>query len=299
MQPQESNISPAKNSNRLSIVFSITTLAFAGLAAFFGVNYFKQPAKTDTTQSTATQGSIADEYTEIKGMMADVLSSIINSPVSNTQNYVRGSNGLAAKLDGMNAYTMTNFSLAARILSNNGEQDLATLKNKLTQKGFSAVGTLPTEGSAGPQIDGYKNDSNTVCGLYLETEFPTINLKMEYINFECTKPSWNWIKDEKKAFLKDLEAAYFEKTGKYPTILGGQSGEIKDSAYSPYQTTWMGVGGAAGLFYRTSSESKWQYFTATQSFLYCDEYNTDDLKKAYLGEECYERDNVTQSTVQL
>ena len=329
MQPQESNISPTKHSNKLSIVFGITTLAFAGLAAFFGVNYFKQPApktdtpqdntpttqvsisdeynevkqpapKTDTPQSNTptTQVSISDEYNEVKNIMTDVLSSLIDGSATNIQSYIKGDSGLPVKLDGMNTYTATSFSLLARVGTNNIDNDLTAIKNKLTQNGFSTIGTLPFAGSAGPQIDGYKNSSNTVCGLSIDTEYSSINHTINYVILECAKPSWNWLKDEEKTLLKDLEAAYFEKTGKYPSILSGYRSDIKDSAYSPYQTIWAGIGGAAGLFYRTSPESKWQYFKATQSPLDCSDYDTDDLKKAYLGEECYV-DNYNTSTVQL
>ena len=74
---------------------------------------------------------------------------------------------------------------------------------------------------------------------------------------------------------------------------------IKDSQYTPYQTLRISVGGAAGLFYRTSPEAKWQFFTGTQAVLDCSDYNTEDLKKAYLGEPCYNYNTQTDSTVQL
>lgn len=296
MQPQESNISSnTKHANTLGIVFGITTLAFAGLAAFFGVNYFKQPAKTDAPQGAAAQGTMASEYTEVNDLMVDVLSSVIDSSTTYIYNYIQGGSGMSVKPDGMNTYVPTKFNLSAKVRSNNGEKDLATLKNKLTQKGFSAIGTLPFQGSAGPQIDGYKNDNNVTCSLYLDIERPSLTQSEEYVYLQCAKPSWSWLTDDEKNLLVELETAYFEKTGKYPTILGGKPSEIKNSTYSPYQTLWINVGGAAGLFYRTSSESKWQYFTATQGTLECKAYDTDDLKKAYLGEECYNMSNPTET----
>lgn len=56
-------------------------------------------------------------------------------------------------------------------------------------------------------------------------------------------------------------------------------------------------GGAAGLFYKTP-DGKWHFFTGTQAALACADYNTDDLKKAYLGEPCYDASG-KDSTVAL
>ena len=75
--------------------------------------------------------------------------------------------------------------------------------------------------------------------------------------------------------------------------------KIKDSATEGYKTasiplTGYGgyVGGFAALFYQTPDTS-WHYFIATQSVLMCAEYNTNDLKKAYVGEQCYDEANET------
>jgi hypothetical protein len=47
------------------------------------------------------------------------------------------------------------------------------------------------------------------------------------------------------------------------------------------------VGGFAALFYVTP-DTVLHYFTGTQSELPCSKFMTDDLKKAYLGEQCYD-----------
>ncbi|HEY8886315.1 MAG TPA: hypothetical protein VIM31_02310 [Candidatus Microsaccharimonas sp.] len=59
------------------------------------------------------------------------------------------------------------------------------------------------------------------------------------------------------------------------------------------------VGGFAGLFYVTPDKTL-HYFTGTQSELPCSKFSTDDLKKAYLGEQCYdEQTNNDTATVKL
>lgn len=58
----------------------------------------------------------------------------------------------------------------------------------------------------------------------------------------------------------------------------------------------FGFGSAAGLFYETP-DKKWHFFSISQAVLSCSEYDTDDLKKAYVGETC--DDNGRQTTVKL
>lgn len=84
---------------------------------------------------------------------------------------------------------------------------------------------------------------------------------------------------------KELGNAVFEKTGAVVQI--NDISEVVDSEYKPYQRLKAHIG-AAGLFYRTDPEAKWQFFTGTQYFLGCEEYDTDDVRKAFAGAECYD-----------
>lgn len=69
---------------------------------------------------------------------------------------------------------------------------------------------------------------------------------------------------------------------------------IKQSKTSGYKIAEAGVGtygeltgGAMGLFYMTPDNS-WHFFKATQELPPCSMYNTTDLKKAYVGTQCYD-----------
>ena len=44
------------------------------------------------------------------------------------------------------------------------------------------------------------------------------------------------------------------------------------------------------------ADEKWRYFTGVQAPLDCSEYNTDDLRKAFAGDVCY--NGREESTVQ-
>jgi len=87
------------------------------------------------------------------------------------------------------------------------------------------------------------------------------------------------------------------------TVLGAPV--IKDAKTTNYKTAQVGigsqlalVGGAAGLFYQTP-DGVWHFFVGTQSELNCSQYSTTDLKKAYLGEQCYDEAKKADSTVTL
>lgn len=301
----ETRAAKEKRINIPVVVLTLTTVIFAGLAVFFGITYFgggaNQPSGADSSSSengssaeTVSTSSMAEEYAEVRSVMENVLSSIENIA------YIQNGNGMAVKMDGMNTYITSRFNLFSEVRSDeSSETDMTVLKDKLIEEGFSAIGVLPHGGSAGPQIDGYKNDSGIICGLYSDAKYVSDNYSYEYVYMGCARPEWTWLTENEKKLLNELELAYYEKTEKYPTILGNYTSGVKDSNYSPYQTMWINVGGAAGLFYRTSPDSEWQYFTATQGELECKDYDTDDLKKAYFGEKCFDATDGTEYTVQI
>lgn len=79
----------------------------------------------------------------------------------------------------------------------------------------------------------------------------------------------------------------------------------KASQTSGYQTaginmTSVGVlaGGYQGLFYQTP-DKVWHYLTGSQDILPCTTFSSVDIKKAFLGEKCFDTKSNKSSTVQL
>lgn len=208
--------------------------------------------------------------------------------------------GMLYKPVGLNTYVPMRLDLYKDIKnSDSNEENLSVLKTKLEENGFKSIGIMPFQGSAGPEIFGYLNsDSNTVCEMYGDSYSARYGAG-DYVVLECAKTDWSWLTDDEKNLVSELETAYYDKNGKYPTVISNIENKIKDSEYSPYQNLKVNIGGAAGLFYRTSPDAKWQFFVGTQSVLDCSDYNTDDLKKAYVGEVCYDTVTRSDSTVQL
>ena len=81
----------------------------------------------------------------------------------------------------------------------------------------------------------------------------------------------------------------------YPTI--------EDSETPGYKKATAGVGdiseggGYSALFYKNGDEP-WKFFMGTQEGIACSEYNTQELRNAYKGDQCYKDADATIGTVQ-
>ena len=296
-----------KKANVPAIVFGVLALVFAGVAAFFGVEYFmgkpiEQPSGSVATPDNGsgsgenqlvtdmgaekTSVNMAKEYKEVY----DLLDGLVGDSVGIRRGYIRPADGIAYKPEGMNTYIPTRISLKANSLSNDS-WDESEIVARLENAGFTSVGLVPFFGSAGPKIEGYVNyDSDIVCNMEGEKDS----------DIYCAKTSWSWLTDEEQKMIRGLEAAYYNRMGHYPsTMYRFDDVRMKDSEYESYQNLEIGLGGGVGLFYRTSPEAEWQYFTVTQGVIDCTDSDTEELKKAFLGETCYDYSAQQNSTVQL
>ena len=115
------------------------------------------------------------------------------------------------------------------------------------------------------------------------------------VPFEVSCGHSAWVSDETITQANKLSDAYYAVESSYPFSINLTNYVIKDSLVSPYQTLKVPVSNAMGLFYRTSPDADWKYFTATQDVLDCSEFSSQDLKNAFSGEICYDG---VQNTVQ-
>ena len=86
-------------------------------------------------------------------------------------------------------------------------------------------------------------------------------------------------KNDKNNLLFDVAAIKQSKTPNFKIATIGVGGSEYGS-----------VGGFAALFYQTPDKI-WHFFTGTQNQLPCVRFDTVDLKKAYVGESCYDAAN--------
>lgn len=297
-----SGISKKKKPNYLAIALGVIAMVCAGLAVFFGIEYFKPNDNNKDEQNGSEiketvieqEGentvindlNMAKEYKEVKDLMNGLAASLGGS----TEDYAN-SNGLSYIPEGLNSYVPIRYSIRMNLRNlGSSEADLATIQSKLEEAGFTAIGNLPHMGSTGPIIAGYLNSNNVVCGV--ESDYSQVAFALE-----CAKTDWTWLTDEERSLIKELEEAYHEKTGQYPTIVYGFESKPVDSSVAPYQTLRVAIGGGFGLFYRVSPEAKWQFFAEGQASPNCDAYNTEDLRKAFAGSTCYNDSSIVSESV--
>lgn len=99
--------------------------------------------------------------------------------------------------------------------------------------------------------------------------------------------SVKWYSTEDWEFINDLAEAFKEKKGEYPYYLKGNPKQVEDSGYEQYQKIHVSLADAGASFYRVNPESEWKFFRDGQDAGSCEEYNTEELRKAFIGETCW------------
>lgn len=189
-----------------------------------------------------------------------------------------------------NSYTPAEMSYGAMFdlytsdLIKNSET-LEKLKSDLLSLGFSELAEFKDVA-----------DYNGGAGTYKKGDMVCTVGTLPHAYVACSEK--NWIIDETKELATQLSNAYYAKTNRYPFVIHVKDSVIKDSGVTPYQRLTVGVTNAAGLFYRVSPDAEWQYFTSTQDEVECSEYNTDDIRKAFAGDKCYDGATYAEKIVQ-
>lgn len=169
------------------------------------------------------------------------------------------------------------------MLDSNNYTDSMALRNKYIDKFLTVVPEKMREylrGRGFSQYDEYDteymNDEGIICQIGASWPDPAI---------QCAYKDWYNAKIA--AFSNEVAIGANYPEGEY-LGLNPDDLVIEDSKYKPYQRMTGGVLGAVGLWYRASPDTPWQWFGGFQAVPECSEYKTDDLKKAFAGEVCYE-----------
>lgn len=156
--------------------------------------------------------------------------------------------------------------------------------SSLTSEGFELTEGAVADMSDNPLV--YESQ-NIVC---VYTDWTT-----NFIDLSCVdKDDYKPIAEAIKPFVDVYKAAH-PNTSMDNVVFWNL--KVNDSVNEGYQhadvltKVIVGNGGGASLFY--SVNGVWKHFTDTQSILSCDRYNTEELRLAYEGENCY--DEATES----
>ena len=128
------------------------------------------------------------------------------------------------------------------------------IKQTFDDLGFASYNQVASNASNNPQ---YIHPTKEILCQYASRSNP--------FNLSCSHTSW--INADNITFINQLAEAYRTKEGNYPNLIIANQDNIKDSSHTPYQRLVVVVSNAAGLFYRTSPKTSWNFFVATQSEL--------------------------------
>jgi len=301
----------------LSVLVSVLTLIFAGLLIFLFVNRQSSSGNpndqiSDNNQTGQTSSSESDP-SETKPTQI-CTSDLGPFKAESAQNYVSDLIPFLTEINcGYTVDLSSNVGVTARLDSYN----FFTLAN-----GFLAISHQPKEHQAKPnkQLENHfyeKITARLLADGLKNTKFIFSSMSRDYHLYSngkiicavvnssgtyslgggdalrdmlgCTDVT---TAEQSLAAMLPFAIAYRDSTGEWPHML--YSGSITDSKHAPYQRAELGGPNNVELFYRTSPNSPWVYFAGAQGMLACSNYNTDDLKKAFLGESCHIDGNISE-----
>ncbi len=282
---------PSQQKKRRSrpLVVLLLLLAVAvlgGTAAILSYQYF-MPQKT--SEATSQQVVIPTKLTA-KSVIAGLSPLYKNSSLSEGYSVT-----VPIKVASYDYYTQTDATKAVGITGSVAYTDSAIVTAKIAKnlKEKQFVEKIVQAGDDDSEYIAHYTQSDVVCDVATTktANNPTGNHE---IRVACTnmadyiaaaaaqKPFYavyprNQIGDETSLLFVGMPVTTTSKTAGYKTATVSMSGVQMSQV--------IAVGGFAGLFYQTP-DKQWHFFVGAQNMLQCSAYNTDDLKKAYVGTTC-------------
>lgn len=304
-----------KSATPWKVVTAILALAVVGTAGFLTYHFLT----TDHTEKQCEE--TVCEFTEVKDEATGEVIKVVKVPVGNSDDDVavreivdklyntaveilypgQGYAGSAMtrtyneefmlyQPEGWKTSTFLNLSYGFRVVRDDSKIEerwgalQAALVKELSRNGFAKYdyGTMA--------VTEYINEQRgIVCGIDDSSLLDS--------GVECA--SVNWYDVDDLDLINDLAEAYNRKTGEEPYYIGVNKDKIEDSGYEQYQKLIVSFAGAMGQFYRVSPDSEWVFFRGGQDAPLCSEFNTEDLKRAFVGDQCWNETTGTNDTVKL
>lgn len=268
-------------------LFALLLLVLAALAVAAG--YLLKELQTENDTKSAQPSSVAEkphtpQSTDITGLLTNISQDLSGGAVTHDRaapDYTVSGYDFAARGD-----KEKSSGIAIEVPKETIDVTMTKAENALTAKKFSKSAKQPTEPING--LVKYEN-TDTICGVSNnESEATANNRNSVYV--DCAlKNTYTETAKTQKPFYDALRASKSDDQSRsvgYPRISDSRTRGYKTAEASIYNEAQGG--GAMGLFYMVPGATKWEFFRSTQEIVPCSDYNTNDLKRAYYGERCFD-----------
>ena len=279
-----------KASPVMGILCGLFALVAVGLGSYIIYDKFIEPTDTKCITKTTEEAQETDNFAETnkgaKKILQDVINELITFGTSFghfrlektydsdvtyefEKNYATNLNGAYGLI--FDVENNTNYSTA---LASSGIVDKVMNSHGLKKISFNDPAVIGEGGIY------YADDNGYICNYSSQSSPVRIN---------CANS--NWLTEEDKTFAKSLIDAMKKSDDSKDDEMYYVSATLDDitkTADGKYEHVTASVAGAAALFYRNTDGGEWKHFMSTQQALSCNDYNTDELKAAFAGVDCYD-----------
>jgi len=275
------------------IIVTLLVLAFLAAAGYIGWLLVKplEPAKQAATSATTAPADTAEALVDdIKTeMLGEVLTTLPNGGDTPTKSY----GAPAFRPDGydFSVWATEDSGFASYGAQSTARADLRSIETILKERGL-----LLTVLDPGSDVSMYAADYQSDDIICIVTDQKPMTISERYTASIGCADKESYVTNAKT--LAPYFAVYKAESGNDSSkvLMGGL--RTKASTTAGYSTVSISIGGSdygsvggfAGLFY-VAPDNTIHYFTGTQSQLLCADYSTTPIKKAYLGESCYDATN--------
>ena len=110
-----------------------------------------------------------------------------------------------------------------------------------------------------------------------------------YFRFYCADTTW--VDEDTKNLNLALAKAHNNKEKDYQLgFIDAKALDIKKNGAGTYELVSAGISNAQAMFYRKVGDNDWKFFMSLQQGPFCENFNTSELKEAYEGEYCMDKD---------
>lgn len=312
---------PLKRSKKPLIALTAIVVLVAGIAAWYFLVFLPSQAKDDKEATTATQfestkALVGQISPDLKGSSVSIREATGVSAVDSEGNYVYG-----APVYKPNGFAYGSLPLEVEGVAYVGNSDVSSKNYELLKRFFEDNNFTKRFSTA--NVPGYISDTDDavnyiayaeyesnkfLCSVY-HADATSISLKGHVVSMGCAdkasyvqaakglQPIYEaYRKGEKDVSDKLVFGFVREKSGadgfKYAVIYQeDENVSFVGREDSPAALT--------GLYYQAPGQSDWTYFmiTPVDSQPSCASYNSDVLKKAFSGHQCYDEAAKKDSTV--